>query len=193
MSPEIVQLRQLPVRAVPDECAAILAAGLVAHVGFVADGAAHVIPISYQYDPAEPSVLYLHAAHSSRLTQRLTSGETACISVALVDGIVFSKLARSHSINYRSVVCYGRARKIEDPAHQIRIYDAMIARYNPGRRAGIDYQPLADKDLDSAVVLAIDIERWSAKARRGGPKGPNDANDAAPGTAGVTELDSRRG
>ena len=112
--------------------------------------------------------------------------------LALLDGIVFSKLARSHSVNYRSVVCYGRARKIEDPAHQIRVYDAMIARYNPGRRAGIDYQRLSDKDLDSAAMLAFDIERWSAKARRGGPKGPNDADEAAPGTAGVLDLDSRR-
>jgi len=192
MSPEIVPIRQLPVRAVPDECAAILAAGLVAHVGFIADGVPHVIPISYQYDPAEPAVLYLHAAHTSRLVARLTSGEIACISVALLDGVVFSKLARSHSVNYRSVVCYGRARKIEDPAHQIRVYDAMIARYNPGRRAGIDYQPLSHKDVESTAMLAFDIERWSAKARRGGPKGPNDADDAAPGTAGVLNLDSRR-
>lgn len=192
MLPESVQIRQLPVRAVPDECAAILAAGLVAHVGFVADGVPHVVPISYQYDSAEPSVLYLHAAHTSRLVDRLTSGETACISVALLDGIVFSKLARGHSVNFRSVVCYGRARRVEDPAHQIRVYEAMIARYNPGRTAGVHYQPLPPKDLESAAMLAFDIERWSAKARRGGPKGPNDADNTAPGTAGVLELDSRR-
>lgn len=192
MYPEIAQIRQIPARAVPAECAAILAAGRVAHVGFVADGQPHVVPITYQYDPAEPAVLYLHAAHSSRLVSRLTSGATACISVALLDGIVFSKSARGHSVNYRSVVCYGRARQVEEREQRARIYEAMIARYNPGRVAGVDYQPLAAQNLDAAAVLAFDIERWSAKARRGGPTGPYDADDTVPGVAGVMEMDSGR-
>ncbi len=192
MTPEIAEIRQLPARAVAAECAAILAAGRVAHVGFLADGLPHIVPMNYQYDPAEPAVLYMHAAHASRLAERLTSGATACISVALLDGIVYSKSARGHSVNYRSVVCYGRARRVEDPQERNRIYEAMIARYNPGRRAGVDYQPLSAEDLDSAAVLAFDIERWSGKARRGGPKGAHDSDAAVPGTAGVTEVNSGR-
>jgi hypothetical protein len=192
MLPEIAPIRQIPGRAVPAECAAILAAGLVAHVGFVIDGVPHIIPISYQYDPAEPAILYLHAAHTSRLVNQLNSGATVCISVALLDGIVFSKSTRGHSVNYRSVICYGRGRLIEEREQKARIYEAMVARYNPGRRVGIDYQPAPVQDLDAAPVLAIDIERWSAKARRGGPTGPHDADDNVAGTAGVTELDSRR-
>jgi nitroimidazol reductase NimA-like FMN-containing flavoprotein (pyridoxamine 5'-phosphate oxidase superfamily) len=192
MSPEIAQIRQIPARAVPAECAAILAAGRVAHVAFLAYGLPHVVPITYGYDPAEPAVIYLHAAHTSRLVNRLISGETACISVALLDGIVFSKTARGHSVNYRSVVCYGRARQVQEREEKARIYEAMIARYNPGRAAGVDYRPLPAQELDAAAVLAFDIERWSAKARRGGPTGPYDADDTVPGSAGVAEVDSGR-
>ena len=185
MSPEIAQIRQIPARAVPAECAAILAAGRVAHVAFLAYGLPHVVPITYGYDPAEPAVIYLHAAHTSRLVNRLISGETACISVALLDGIVFSKTARGHSVNYRSVVCYGRARLLAERAAKAKVYEAMISRYTPGRIAGRDYLSATDSDVDASVVLAFHIERWSAKARRGGPKGPHDADENSAGSCGV--------
>lgn len=60
-----------PERAVPDEAAAILAAGMVAHVGFCQNGQPYVIPMTYHYDPAAPDRLYLHGARESRLMQLL--------------------------------------------------------------------------------------------------------------------------
>jgi len=48
------QLQRHPERAVPEEAQAILAAGLVAHVGFVERGQPYVIPMAYHYDPTTP-------------------------------------------------------------------------------------------------------------------------------------------
>ena len=43
------------------------------------------------------------------------------------------------------------------------------------------------KTLAGAFV-ALDVEARSAKARRGGPKGPRDGDESAPGTAGVVTF-----
>jgi len=188
MQPELVEIGRHAERSVPEEAPSILAAGLVAHVGFVHQGVPQVIPVNYQYDPAEPSSLYLHGGHESRMFQALAEGAQACVTVTIVDGLVFSKTHRSHSNNYRSVICYGRARVVEDATKKATIFDAMVARYFPGRTAGRDYEPATRADLDGTAVLEFHIEAWSAKARRGGPKGPHDNDDSFPGSCGVIWL-----
>jgi hypothetical protein len=67
----------------------------------------------------------------------------------------------------------------------------MIGRYFPGRTAGRDYAPAPREHLDATAFVMLEIEEWSAKARRGGPKGPKDADPIAPGTAGVVMLGAR--
>jgi uncharacterized protein len=175
-------------RAVPDEAPAILAAGLVAHVAFVERGQPYVIPMAYHYDPVTPSILYLHGGHASRLLRRLASGGPAAIAVTLVDGLVFSRTALYHSLNYRSVVCFARAALPLDRHAATVALEAMIARYFPGRTAGRDYEAAPPVHLDATNVIAMEIEEWSAKARRGGPLGPLDHDPDAPGSAGVLDL-----
>jgi len=175
-------------REVPQEAAAILSAGYVAHVGFAVEGQPYVIPMTYQFDPADPSRLYLHGAHSSRLMAHLAAGAPVCVTVTMVDGLVYSRTALYHSVNYRSVVCFARSAADPDPATKLKVLEAMIARYFPGRTAGRDYEAAPAAHLEATAFIALEIEEWSAKARRGGPKGPRDADPIAWGTAGVVPL-----
>ncbi|MCX7623239.1 MAG: pyridoxamine 5'-phosphate oxidase family protein [Thermomicrobium sp.] len=181
-------IRRHPERAVTDEAAEILARGLVAHVGFCEGEQPFVIPMSYHFDPTVPDRLYLHGARESRLLQVLASGAPVSIAVTLVDGLVYSRTAFNHSMNYRSVVCFGRARIIESEAEQRRIFEAMTERYFPGRRVGVDYQGATPQQLAATLLVEVEIEEWSAKARRGGPRGPYDADPSAPGTAGIVPI-----
>jgi hypothetical protein len=68
----------------------------------------------------------------------------------------------------------------------------MIERYIPGRKAGVHYAPISDEHLDATAFIALEIVDWSAKVRRGGPTGPNDADPNAFGTAGVIEFGAGR-
>jgi hypothetical protein len=68
------------------------------------------------------------------------------------------------------------------------MFAAMTARYFPGRTAGRDYAAAPKSHLDATPVLEIVIEEMSAKMRVGGPKGPRDAADDAPGTCGVVAI-----
>lgn len=175
-------------RGVPDEVSAILAEGIVGQVAFVVDGQPFVIPMSYHFDPAAPGKLYLHGGHHSRLMRHLAAGAQVCVGVTLVDGLVYSRTALYHSVNYRSAVVFGRALDAPCPDEQRALLHAMVGRYYPGRTAGRDYEPVPDAHLEATAFVSIAIEEWSAKSRRGGPTGPRDDDASAPGTAGVIEL-----
>ena len=185
---ERTRIRNHPERSVPDETAEILSKGSVAHVGFVQDGLPYVIPMSYHYDPAKPDKLYIHGPVRSRAMKLVANGEPLCVTVTLVDGLVYSRKAMNHSINYRSVVLFGEGREITDEGEKSELFDEMVKRYFPGRNLEEHYVPPPSDDLGITALMEVRIEEWSAKARRGGPTGPDDDKLDAPGTAGVVEL-----
>jgi len=178
------KIRRHPERAlaVPDEAAAILAEGVVAHVGFVQDGQPYVIPMTYLYH--EGSV-YLHGAPGSRIVKTLAAGAAVCITVTLVQGLVASKSAESHSVNYRSVICFGRGRLLKDEPASLELLRVMIARYFPGRTAGVDYAHITNMESKATRVIEVPVEAMSAKGRTGGPRGAFDDDPNALGSAGV--------
>ncbi len=188
---ERTRIRNHPERAVPGEASDILSEGLVAHLGFVQDGQPLVVPFSYHYDPSKPDRMYLHGAVKSRAFEHLARGIPVCVTVTLVESLVYSRKAMNHSMNYRSVVLFGKARAITDQSEKFEVLDQMVRRYFPGRTIGRDYDPPPPADLGITAMVEVRIEEWNAKARRGGPTGPDDDKPGAPGTAGVVDL--RRG
>jgi nitroimidazol reductase NimA-like FMN-containing flavoprotein (pyridoxamine 5'-phosphate oxidase superfamily) len=124
--------------------------------------------------------------------QAVATGEPVCVTVTMVDGLVASKTALNHSVNYRSVVAFCHAAAEQPDSEQARaILHAMVARYWPGRTVGVDYAEMPQKHLDTTAFVALHIDALSAKTRSGGPKGPGDDDPSVPGTAGVT-VDGRR-
>lgn len=177
-------IRRHPERALalPDDAEAILRQSLVAHVGIVDDGWPVVIPMTFFY---EDGAIFLHGAPASRLVKALASGTPVCVETTLVDGLIASKSAETHSVNYRSVVCFGRGSLVTDRERRRLVLEAMIARYFPGRTAGADYAPITDREDKATRLVEVRIEEISAKGRSGGPRGPFDDDPSAPGTAGV--------
>ena len=181
-------VRQHPERAVPQRAQEFLAQGHVAHVGFEHDGRPYVIPMLYHYSPDRPDRLYLHSGLASRTLQQLASGIPVCVTVTQLDGLVYSRDAKYHSANYRSVMCFGHGRVFEDDQKKRAMFEAMTSRYFPGRTAGRDYASAPSSHLTTTAVVEVVIEEISAKMREGGPKGPQDAQDDAPGTCGIVDV-----
>jgi uncharacterized protein len=181
-------IKRHPERAVPDEASAILAEGMVAHVAFCEGGQPFVIPLSYHYDPQRPDEIVLHGANDSRLMQYLAAGNPVALSVTLLDGLVYSRTAVGHAMNYRSIVCFGRVVSLMPDAEKEAFFAAMTERYFPGRRLGHDYAPAPAARLHDTLVATVRIEESSAKSRKGGPLGPYDNDPTALGEAGVINL-----
>ncbi len=158
---------------------AILDAGQLAHVGFCVDGQPFVIPMLYARDGDS---LLLHGSVASRLCRQLGDGIAACVSMTRIDGLVLARSHFDHSMNYRSVVAFGRAHLIEEAeakaAALARFVDALI----PGRAA--ESRAADRNELAATHVLRFTIEDASAKVRSGAVK-DNAADHALPHWAGV--------
>jgi hypothetical protein len=179
------QVRRLAKRGVYDRETVyrILDEGLVCHVGFVEDGKPVVIPTGYG---RQGDRLYLHGAPASRMLRALGQGAEVCVTVTLVDGLVLARSAFHHSMNYRSVVIFGRATRVEDltaKREAMRVFTEHVAR---GRWEEIR-QP-SEKELAGTTVLAIPLEEVSAKVRTGPPLDDED-DYALPVWAGVLPLE----
>lgn len=162
------KLGRLPKRGSHDLAAihAILDDGFVAHVGFNVNGQPFVIPTLYGRKP-DATTLYLHGSAASRMLRELEGGIPACVTVTLVDGIVLARSAFHHSMNYRSVVAFGTARKIEDPTDKMRALETVSEHIIRGRWAEVR-QP-SETELKATTVLEFSVEEASSKIRTGPP------------------------
>jgi nitroimidazol reductase NimA-like FMN-containing flavoprotein (pyridoxamine 5'-phosphate oxidase superfamily) len=148
-----------------DSIHAILDAGLIAHVGFCANGQPFVIPM---LDARDGDALLLHGSIASRLVNELGAGLPACISVTLVDGLVLARSHFHHSVNYRSVVAFGVATLIDDGDAKVAALARFVDAIIPGRAA--ESRPPDRNELAATHVLRFAIEDASAKVRTGGAK-----------------------
>jgi hypothetical protein len=140
----------------------ILDQAFVCHVGFIADGMPVVVPTNYV---RVGDKLFLHGSTASRLMKTLGSGAPFCLSVTLLDGIVFSPTATGHSVNYRSVVVMGKAEPIEDPAAKLAAMRDFVEYVLRGRWAAV--RPPSEQELKGTMVLAVPLVEASAKVRVG--------------------------
>ncbi|MCB9464604.1 MAG: pyridoxamine 5'-phosphate oxidase family protein [Candidatus Eisenbacteria bacterium] len=157
---------RVPGRARYDETTihSILDEGRVCHVAFAdADGPV-VVPMFYARRGSE---LLVHGANKGRITSLLESGATVSIAVTLLDGLVLARSAFHHSMNYRSVVLFGRGRRITDSDEIAEAVGVITDKVAPGRAADCRF-PNA-QELKATAILAVEIESASAKVRSGGP------------------------
>lgn len=163
---ERARVRQHADRAVYERNAAhaVLDAGVVAHVGFVRDGAPVVVPMAYGRDG---DTLYLHGGGGSRMLQALGEGAEACVTVTVIDGLVLGRSAFKHSMNYRSVVAHGRGRAVTDEDELLTGLRVVTDHNLPGRWAAL--RPVRRKELTATRVVAFALDERAVKVREGGP------------------------
>jgi uncharacterized protein len=160
---------------------AILDEALICHVGFVVNGQPVVIPTIHWRDG---DTLYFHGSAASRMLRSLKDGVDACVTVTLLDGLVLARSAFHHSMNYRSVVVFGKAREVAED-EKVRVLDSLVEHVVRGRSKEVRAPNL--KELRQTLVLALPIDEASAKIRTGGPV--DDEEDyALPVWAGVLPL-----
>ncbi|WP_432473161.1 pyridoxamine 5'-phosphate oxidase family protein [Amphritea sp. HPY] len=142
----------------------ILDEAYLCHVGSTIAGQAVVQPTLHWRVGDE---LMIHGSVKNGLFQSIMQGETACITVSLLDGLVFARSAFHHSVNFRSVMLYGKARLVEGAEEKQLVLDALLERYSRGRSA--EARPPNAVEMKATAVFAFPIEEVSAKIRSGAP------------------------
>ena len=160
----------------------ILDEALIAHVGFINNGQAFVIPMAYG---RKGDRLYLHGSPVSRLLKTLQQGIDVCITITILDGLVIARSLFHHSMNYRSVVLFGKAKLVEAENDKMSALEALTEQMIPGRwhEARIPNT----KELKATSVLSLKIKEGSAKIRTGAPT-DEESDYALPYWAGELPL-----
>ncbi len=156
--------------------------GLICHVGFVQDGQPFVLPtIHARVD----DTLILHGAKASRLLKHVAEGQPVCVTVTLLDGLVFARSVFHHSMNYRSAVLFGSGRLARDDDEKMWALQAITEHIARGRWD--DARKPNPRELNATSVALVAIESAAAKMRSGPPKDDEEDLDL-PLWAGVLPL-----
>ncbi|PWE32450.1 flavin-nucleotide-binding protein [Maritimibacter sp. 55A14] len=143
---------------------AILDATPQCAVGYTIDGAPYVTPTLHW---REGDHVYWHGSSASRALRACDRAEV-CLTVSILDGFVLARSGFHHSVNSRSVMLFGTAFKVTDPAEKEARLTAFIDGLFPGRTGML--RPNTEQEIKSTTILGLEIAETSAKVRSGPPK-----------------------
>jgi nitroimidazol reductase NimA-like FMN-containing flavoprotein (pyridoxamine 5'-phosphate oxidase superfamily) len=182
-------VRRAPARARYDRAAldAVLDAGWIAHVAFAVDGEPFVVPMVYARDGDR---LLIHGSVASRAMRNADAGFPVSVAVTHVDGLVLARSAFHHSVNYRSAVVRGTARRVTDPDELAAGFARLVDHAAPGRSEEV--RAPDGPETRQTMLLVVDVADASVKSRSGGPI-DDEADLGLPVWAGVVPLRTEAG
>jgi uncharacterized protein len=142
---------------------ALLDAVPLAHIAYLYKGAPLVTP-TLQWREADH--IYWHGSAASRMLELALEHEV-CVCVSRMDGLVLARSAFHHSVNYASVMLFGRALKVAEQEKQARLA-AFMEHLLPGRNNLL--RPITAQELKATTLLSLEIREGSYKERSGPPK-----------------------
>lgn len=142
----------------------IIDEAIICHIGFIQDERPFVIPALHARLNDE---LFIHGSSASRLLHHLESGKEVSVGITIVDGIVLAKTVFNHSINYRSVVLFGKGRLIQHEAEKLEALECFTERLLPGQWKEV--RKPSPQELKATSIVSIPIQEASAKLRTGPP------------------------
>jgi RimJ/RimL family protein N-acetyltransferase/nitroimidazol reductase NimA-like FMN-containing flavoprotein (pyridoxamine 5'-phosphate oxidase superfamily) len=152
-------------------------------VAFLVDGEPRALPTLHV---RIGDTLYVHASSGGRLgLGARPAGLPVCVSVTLLDGLVYGRSQFHHSANYRSVVAHGVARPVTADSEKLAVLTALVERVGAGRSLGS--RPPDRRELNQTAVLALPLTEVSVRTRAGGVD-DDPADLGLPHWAGVVPL-----
>lgn len=159
----------------------ILDAMPICNVGYLFNGTPYVTP-TLQW--REGDRVYWHGSSASRMLETCEEAQV-CLTVSIIDGFVMARSAFNHSCNYRSVMVFGTATKVTDPAEKEMRLRNFTEGLWPGRWAML--RQMTAQELKATTVLSLPLDEASAKVRTG-PPGDDEEDYALPVWAGVIPV-----
>ena len=141
---------------------AFLKEAQVGHIATSMDGQPFINPTTFWYDEEYHQILF-HSNVAGRVRSNIESNPKVSLEASELGKLLPSNVALEFSLQFRSVVVFGTARVITDPAEARRLLYGLISKYFPTMTAGKEYREITDKELRATSIYAIQIEAWSGK------------------------------
>ena len=164
--PDQFKVKRSPERASYDLETAfdILDQSLIGHVAFCMEEIPYNIPMIFA---RKDTSLLIHSSVKSRFHRVLSSGVPVCLTSTLLDGIVLAKSPFHSSMNYRSVMVFGRAMEIQAENEKMEASQLITEKMVRGRWQ--DCRQPDKSELKVTGFLKIHIDNFSVKSRSGDP------------------------
>jgi nitroimidazol reductase NimA-like FMN-containing flavoprotein (pyridoxamine 5'-phosphate oxidase superfamily) len=160
----------------------------VAHVGFIDPDVnlPFVIPMGFARDKDR---ILLHGSTGSRMMMAIATGIDICVTVTQLNAIVVARSAFNSSMNYESVMVFGKARVLV-AGEKDQALEAITEKLVPGLW---EYgRPLTAKESAATMIVELSLERFSAKSRSGDPI-DEDSDLDLPIWAGILPMSTHKG
>jgi len=141
---------------------AFLHSAQIAHIATVWDDQPFVTPTTFWFDQAQHRIIF-HSNVTGRIRSNIERNPKVCLEASEMGRLLPSNVALEFSLQYRSVMVFGTAHILEDPAEKRAALYGLLEKYFPAMTPGKEYRKITDKELRATSVYAIAIESWSGK------------------------------
>lgn len=114
----------------------------------------------------EKHAIYLHTARLGRTRNNIINNARVCFSVSEMGRLLPAGTALEMSVEYASVIVFGRACLVMDRDEAQHGLQLMLDKYFAHLRPGANYRPITDEELARTQVYRIDIDEWSGKRKQ---------------------------
>jgi nitroimidazol reductase NimA-like FMN-containing flavoprotein (pyridoxamine 5'-phosphate oxidase superfamily) len=138
-----------------EEMESILSECVLGYLGLSLDDTPYVVPLNYFY--TEGKILF-HCALEGKKLDYLKRNQTVCFTVARqFDAVEQHEEEDSCEINSESVMCFGKARIIEDIPERHKALNAFNQHFDPGS------DEITLKRTKGCCVVEINIDEMTGK------------------------------
>ena len=141
---------------------AFLKEAKVGHIATSSDGQSFINPTTFWYDEANHRIVF-HSNVAGRVRSNIESNPKVSLEASELGKLLPSNVALEFSLQFRSVVVFGSARLVTDPAEARHLLYGLIGKYFPSMSAGKEFREITDKELRATSIYVIQIESWSGK------------------------------
>jgi len=137
----------------------------VAHVGFIDPdiNSPFVVPMGFARDGNR---ILIHGSTGSRIMMAIAQEIDLCVTITQLNAIVVARSAFNSSMNYESVMIFGKARVLNEDEKDIAL-ERITTKLVPGLW---EYgRTLTKKESAATMIVELSLDKLSAKARSGDP------------------------
>ena len=160
----------------------------VCHVGFIDPdiNSPFVIPMGFARDGNR---ILIHGSSGSRIMMSIAKEIELCVTVTQLNAIVVARSAFNSSMNYESVMIFGKARVLNESEKEIAL-ERITTKLIPGLW---EYgRPLTKKATAATLIVEVPMDKVSAKSRTGEPS-DDEGDIALPLWAGLLPMSTSFG
>jgi len=121
-----------------------------------------ITPVLFWYDEQSHEI-YFHSSTVGRLRENVEHYPEVCFEACETGRLLPSNLACKFSLQYESVIAFGKIRILNDEQESMRALYGLIEKYFPEMELDLDYRPINEDELNRTSVYAVAIQSWSGK------------------------------